>query len=49
MENTDKNRMTRNGQDIKNSCNVNSTFNFSVGAVAIALAVLIGYLLFHFL
>lgn len=49
MENTDKNRMTRNGQDLKNSCNVNSTFNFGVGAVSIAVAVLIGYLLFHFL
>jgi len=49
MENTDKSQMTRDGQDLKNSCNVNSTFNFTVGAVSIAVAGLIGYLLYHFL
>ena len=29
-------------------CNVNSTFNYTVGGFAIAAALLIGYLLVHF-
>jgi hypothetical protein len=29
-------------------CNVNSTFNFTVGGIAIAAAVLIGYLVYFF-
>lgn len=33
----------------KGSCNVNSTFNFSVGAVAIAIAGIIGYFIYNFL
>jgi hypothetical protein len=31
------------------SCNVNSTFNFTVGALAIAAAIVIGYLVWHWL
>lgn len=32
------------GGQLPPGCNVSSTFNFTVGALAIALAVLIGYL-----
>lgn len=35
-----------NEQGSKSSCNVNSTFNFVVGAISIAVAGLIGYLVY---
>jgi hypothetical protein len=40
---------TKNEKPRLSNCNVNSTFNFSVGAVAIAVAGLIGYFLYQYL
>lgn len=39
-----KSDMNDNPNRLETGCNVNSTFNFTVGGIAIAVAVLIGYL-----
>lgn len=35
------------GGQAQPSCNVNSTFNFTVGAIAILVAILIGYVVWR--
>ncbi len=42
------NKKNNNQNEIKDNCNVNSTFNFLVGGIAIGVALLIGYLVYHF-
>jgi len=46
MKNDNTKPTTDQEQEVKNSCNVNSTFNFVVGALSIAVAGLIGYLVY---
>lgn len=47
MEKQNKITSVRDDQPAKGTCNVNSTFNFTVGTIAIAVAGLAGYLIFH--
>ena len=49
MEKEKSIQSVKNDENVKGTCNVNSTFNFTVGAIAIALAGLIGYFIYHYL
>ena len=37
------------GTNAKSSCNTSMTFNFTVGAIAIAVAVVVGYVVYRYL
>jgi hypothetical protein len=47
MEKQKDSPSVKNDETIKSTCNVNSAFNFTVGAIAIAVAGLIGYFIYQ--
>lgn len=48
MEKEENIRNTAGAKNMQNNCGVNSTFNFTMGTISVAIAGLIGYFVYQF-